>query len=80
MSETYFVNIRKGFHGLTGNWVEMYVVNGRGIKPAKFKRLNDAKARAIELGASGKFIKSMEPQGPRGRMIATYSDADSGRE
>ncbi len=76
MSESIFWFIQKGTEGVTGNWTDsIYVIHLRGMKPERANSLKEAKECANRFGASGRFVKTMEPRGRRGKLLAIYRDA-----
>ena len=76
-----FIAIKRGCHILTGKWLpKVWIVNLRGRQSMKVKTLAAAKALAVEHGASGQWIRTVEPTAPRGAGQVVYRDAKGGVE
>lgn len=71
------IRITKGGHGLTGAWVHSWFV-WQGGHEKRFGFIKDAKEYAVSLGASGEWVRTLEPIGPRGLKCAVYRDAAEG--
>jgi hypothetical protein len=62
-----------------GYWIQQsWSVQRYGLPEVDFDKLADAKAFAVDNGASGKWIRGEEFTGPRGRQRTTYTDAKGG--
>jgi hypothetical protein len=73
------IYLRKGKESFTGRYVDYgWSVHSTGNQPEHFRTIGRAKAKAIELGASGKWRREVRPVGVRGRGIIHYFDSESG--
>ena len=68
------IRIIQGGQSRTGKWIQsVWCINYR-----LFAKLTEAKEYAVDvLGASGKWVRSVERTGPRGKARAVYTEVPS---